>query len=297
MRFIKKLIYIYGLSKENDMVKRNTWKSIKRFVNWQFFSRLTNWSFVVPFVNETRLVIKKSMYGASGGVYLGLIEFNDMAFLIHYLRNTDLFLDIGANVGTYSVLASGVAGAETIGIEPIPATYQHYLDNVYINRLSDKITALNLGLGSEKGKLQFRTDLGCSNCVAHSDYENNITVDISTLNDVTEGKSASFLKIDVEGFEYHVLSGGKKVLHDPTLNIIIIELKGHAQQYGTSDDEIHDFLNSNGFSPFKYKPYSRELIGLDKYDGKHNTIYIRNEKLAQERIKNAPKFEVLGEKI
>ncbi len=296
-KYIHKLKYIWFLSKGNELVRTNKVKTIIRFIKWQILSRLTNWSFLVPFVNETKLVVNKGMYGATGNVYLGLIEFNDMSFLIHYLRDTDLFIDIGANVGTFSILASGVAGATTIGIEPIPVTYQNYLDNININRLNDKVTALNIGLGSCKEKLQFRTDLGCSNCVTDSIDDTNVNVDVSTLDEVSRGKIATVLKIDVEGYEYKVLSGASSVLNSGKLNIIIIELKGHAQNYGVGDDEIHELLLSHGFSPFKYKASNRELIALDNYDGEHNTIYIRNIELAMQRINDAPEFEVLSEKI
>jgi hypothetical protein len=43
------------------------------------------------------------MTGATGNVYYGLHEFQDMAFVTHYLREGYLFADIGANIGSYSV--------------------------------------------------------------------------------------------------------------------------------------------------------------------------------------------------
>ena len=48
------------------------------------------------------------MTGATGNIYCGLYEFLDMAFLLHFLRNGDLFGDIGSNIGSYTVLATGL---------------------------------------------------------------------------------------------------------------------------------------------------------------------------------------------
>jgi len=44
---------------------------------------------------------------------------NDMGFLLHFLRKDDLFLDVGANIGSYTVLAGGAVGAKSISFEPV----------------------------------------------------------------------------------------------------------------------------------------------------------------------------------
>ena len=47
----------------------------------------------------------------------------DMACVFHFLRPGDGFLDVGANVGIYTILASGAAQARTLALEPIPAPF------------------------------------------------------------------------------------------------------------------------------------------------------------------------------
>src|SRR5262249_8696404 len=73
---------------------------------------------IFPWIANQKLVVQRGMMGATGNIYVGLIEFTDMMFLLHFLRRGDLFFDIGANVGTYTVLASGVCGAKTWAFEP-----------------------------------------------------------------------------------------------------------------------------------------------------------------------------------
>ena len=51
------------------------------------------------------------MIGATGNLFCGLHEIEDMGFVLHFLRSDDIFLDVGVNVGTYTVLAAGVAGS------------------------------------------------------------------------------------------------------------------------------------------------------------------------------------------
>lgn len=83
------------------------------------------------------------------------------------------------------------------------------------------------------------------------------------------------IKIDVEGFEWEVLNGGKLTLEHDKLQVIIIELNGSGSRYGHNDDEIDNLLREYGFKPFAYNPFNRELISLDKYTH-GNTIYLRN---------------------
>lgn len=58
---------------------------------------------------------------------------------LHFLRPGDLFLDIGANVGTYTVLASGVCGGKIMAFEPDPRTLRHLQRNIELNQLENLV--------------------------------------------------------------------------------------------------------------------------------------------------------------
>jgi hypothetical protein len=105
--------------------RRNRLGTLMRILRWQIGSRALGTAVAVPFVDGTRLLIRAGMHGATGNVYVGLMEYEDMAFVLHLLRKDDAFLDVGANVGVYSILAAG-RGANVLAIEPVPATYGNY---------------------------------------------------------------------------------------------------------------------------------------------------------------------------
>ncbi len=84
--------------------------ALGRWLRWQTATRLLPYPIVVPFVNEIRLVAERGMTGATGNYYCGLHEPEDMAFVLHFVRSGDVFYDVGANVGAYSLLAAA-AGA------------------------------------------------------------------------------------------------------------------------------------------------------------------------------------------
>jgi hypothetical protein len=94
-------------------------RSFARILKWQVACRLRR-EIIIPWISGTKLVASRGMTGATGNIYGGLHEFADMLFVLHFLRQGDLFLDVGANIGSSTVLASGVRGARTWAFEPDP---------------------------------------------------------------------------------------------------------------------------------------------------------------------------------
>src|SRR5580658_9889738 len=74
-----------------------------KFFEWQISQILKKRAVAYPLVENSSLLVEKGMTGATGNIYTGLLEFEDMAFVLHVLRKGDLFADIGANIGVYTV--------------------------------------------------------------------------------------------------------------------------------------------------------------------------------------------------
>src|SRR5215472_2949364 len=142
---------------------RGPWRALWRFTSWQIATRLGAASIAVPFVDDTRLLVARGMHGATGNVYCGLHEFEDMAFVLHALRPEELFVDVGANVGSYSVLAAGVVGAAALAFEPAARSYAALIDNLRLNNLESRVAARRAGVGAEAGQLRFTTGLDTVN--------------------------------------------------------------------------------------------------------------------------------------
>ncbi len=270
--------------------------AFSRFLKWQINSRLNPYPVVYPFVENSKLIIWKGLTGATGNIYMGLHEFEDMAFVLHFLRPDDLFVDIGANVGSYTVLSAGVVGAKTISIEPVPGTYEILLTNIKLNNCEQIAKPLNIGLGSEKKTIKFTRSFGTENHVALDNETDTIDVPVEKFDDLMVGKLPVLVKMDVEGFETEVLNGMGKSLENNQLKAIIIELNGSGNRYGYDESKIHEKLLSHHFTPFQYRPFERELIKVEKY-GTHNTIYIRDINFVKNRVISARKFKVLDKDI
>lgn len=282
----------------HPLTARNRSGAIARWLRWQVGSRLLPGRALVPFVDDTVLVVEPGMAGATGNVYVGLWEFADMAFVAHFLRTEDRFVDVGANVGTYTVLAAGVAGAHSVAVEPVPSTFGRLMTNVRVNGLDGAVRGENVGLASKPGKLAFTTHHDAMNHVrsnADGDAGDAIQVPVTTLDALLGESSATMIKVDVEGYETEVFAGGAATLSRPELQALIVELNGACARYGFDEDALRRDIEASGFRPFRYEPFARRLEPLTARTGDTgNTLYLRNPDAAQERVRAARTVRVLG---
>lgn len=275
--------------------------ALGKFSRWQLACRLLPGKVAVPFVGPTRLLVGAGMTGATGNVYCGLHEFEDMAFVLHMLRPGDWFVDVGANVGAYSVLAAGVCGASVVACEPAPAAYEALMDNVRLNDLNALVVARNVAVGASVGTARFTDGLGTVNHVlpaTGSREPQGITVSVDTLDNLLEGRSPAAIKIDVEGFEAEVIRGGRRTFRDPGLLAVLVELKGNGARYGFDEDLIRADLLAAGFVPSSYEPLKRELRLLSRRTGcSGNTLFVRDAAELRERVCSAQRFNVHGRSV
>jgi FkbM family methyltransferase len=273
-------------------------QAIRRYLSWQFGSRLVPGPVAVPFAGQTRLLVAPGMTGATGNIYCGLHEFHDMAFVLHVLRPTDLFVDIGANVGTYSILAAGVASARCVSFEPHPGTFQHLLDNIRLNGIGDRVFPKNMAIGSGRSRLRFTANLDTVNHIVSSSERSNSTieVEVDSLDSVlSEHDCPTVLKIDVEGFESEVIAGARTTLSSPSLLAVIMELNGSGARYGYTDEDLHCSMKDRGFEAASYEPFARRLVGRARgLPAEGNVLYVRDRAEVMARIESAPRFEILG---
>ncbi len=288
----------FSFINDHPLAKQHLIRSYYRFILWQIRSRLYTNLLTVPFIGETKIKAKKGLTGITGSIYTGLHEFEDMSFMLHFLKENECFMDVGANVGAYTILASGVNRAKTISFEPIPVTFDIMKQNVVLNNLEELVTLKNEGIGSENGILNFTNSNDTTNHVAIDNMaDSTISVPITTLDKYYEqGFKPSLIKIDVEGFETEVIKGAQLLLKDPILKAIIIELNGCGERYGYDDTHIHETLLKADFRPYNYQPFLRNLI-LQNSPGNMNTIYIRDIDYVKERILNAKPFKALNQLI
>lgn len=248
----------------------------------------------VPFAQKSVLLVKQGMTGATGNIYCGLHEFKDMSFLLHFLRPEDKFLDVGANIGSYTVLASSEIGCQSTAVEPVPIAFNAMTQNIAANQIGNLVRATNVGLSHESGVLNFSSGLDTVNhVVLNGTNTSTIQVQVVTMDELCGDRTPTLIKMDVEGYELSALKGGISILSNTELKALIIELNGSGERYGIDDAQVHSFLTKHGFEPFDYDPFERQLVSIDA-PGAHNTIYIRDIEFVSDRVKKATDIRIHG---
>lgn len=262
-------------------------RSFGRFIRWQVESRIYN-EVIVSWIDGTALAVHRGMTGATGNIYCGLHEFEDMAFLLHFLRPDDVFVDVGANVGSYTVLASGVCGAQTIAFEPDPKSFAALMRNVELNKIDGLVQCRECATGAEVGKIDFTVGLDTMNKVALDKNGPTAVVAIDTLDHGLDGKCPNLIKLDVEGFEGEVLKGASQTLNRAGLKAIITE---------DSSPAVINVLRAAGFSVHSYDPLTRKLTAGRPRGPAPNSLFVRDSDYVQHRLINAARIHVLGRSL
>jgi FkbM family methyltransferase len=285
---------------EHPLARKNKLHTFYRIFRWQLSQFIFPRTVIHEFIGSTKLLAKKGMAAATANIYFGLHEFNEMGFLLHFLRREDTFVDVGANVGSYTILASGVVGSRSIAAEPVPVTFEVLKQNIQLNNLQKSVLALNIGIGSHADTLFFTKDRDSTNRVVLEKKDNKnilVQVPVRSLDEILLNEQCpSLIKIDVEGFEQEVINGASKILQNNQLKAVIIELNGAGKNYGFNDENIHQMLMSYNFSPHTYNPLHRKLEKLETY-GLNNTIYLRDKNYIKERIATADTVNVFSDKF
>lgn len=287
--------------RRHPVTRGNVIGSMRRFAAWQLASRVHRGKLVVPFVHPTRLVVARGQTGLTGNIYFGLAELHEMAFLLHYLRADDVFVDVGANMGSYSVLASGVAGARSIAFEPIDTTIAEFREQLRLNDIVDRVDIRAVALGAAAGTVRFLDTLDTVNRVVADGEARSASRDVpqSTLDIELTGIDPALIKMDVEGYEYAVLKGASQVLANPALEAIIMEVHEGTSTYGVDRAALEALVRNAGFKPYTYDATRRALTDVN-FEGAHvhglsdNVLMIRNIEAVRRRVSIAPPFSVHG---
>lgn len=292
MKVIKKIKEKQKQFLVHPVTKGNESKALYRYVLFNVKNKIVK-QIIYKWIEGLKFIARKGDAGIVGNIYFGLYEFEESIFLLHFIEKEDIFLDIGANIGHYSLLMSGVKKCKSIAVEPVPETFKQLVNQVDLNNLGTLILPLNIGVSSSNGELFFSTDKGTMNSIVNKDYGNSIKVKVSTIDDLSEHNMPIAIKIDVEGYEKFAFMGAQKTLANPLLKVIIVELNESGIKHGIKDDEIYSEIVKFGFKPFSYDAINRKLTPLDSYNKhKFNTLFIRDIEYVNERVSSSKKIKI-----
>jgi FkbM family methyltransferase len=188
-------------------------------------------------------------------IYLDTFESRETALIKNYLQAGMTFVDVGANIGYYTLLAASLVKPEglVIAFEPSPYAYarlaqtvkQNNLPQVKLNQvgLSDAIGTAQLFLPREVGNHS-------PSMIPHH-AGTPVNVPVTTLDEYIEAQKIQHIdlvKIDVEGLEPNVVRGATRAISQRRIKAILCEFNKYwLEQNGSSPRYLYKLLTDFGF--------------------------------------------------
>lgn len=189
----------------------------------------------------------------------GTFEPEETALILEYLDKVDQFVDVGANLGYYSCLALN-KGKPVVAFEPQQQNLHCLFQNILANGWEGNAEVFPLALSEKPGLLTLYGASGPSasliqNWAGYSSRYKQI-VPVSTLDNILDGRFMDkrlFIKIDVEGAEFQVLSGAKKMLERSLKPAWLIEIclqEFHPDGMNPDFRKIFQLFWDNGYQAY-----------------------------------------------
>ena len=205
---------------------------------------------------NTNDIIQQYLY------YFGTWEPQVTAFVLRRLQPGDGFVDVGANIGFFSLLASRKVGprGSVVSIEASPEIYALLQTNIARNRA--QVRALNFAASDARGQLELyagdECNCGTTTIAATPGTTAKAVVEAAPLDElltVEETAQARLVKIDVEGAEAAVIAGAELLLQRQDCEFLV-EL--HPEMLGRLGRSTEDVL-----TPFREAGYHAYVLEND----------------------------------
>jgi len=190
----------------------------------------------------------------------------ESSFILDNLKDGDVFVDVGANIGYFSMLAARQKAGKVLAIEPTPKTYDMLNINIKYNMFTDVVETFNFALGSEIHTAKLVPSLGPK---SHMEYKTDnihshlstIDVKVTTLDNLIKDNKeitrVDFIKVDIEGAEYNFLLGARKTI-EVFKPMILMEIEEQRlTKYNATAEKIFNFMEHLNY---KYLSVTEDLI-------------------------------------
>jgi FkbM family methyltransferase len=238
--------------------QRRRFRGLASFLGWQVFKSLVGRPVVIAF-HGRRLKCYPDSTSTTAAIYFcGFADYWEMKFMQAYLRPGDGFLDIGANTGVYSVLASGYVGTEARidAFEPMEATASRIEEQAALNKLHN-LRVHRLAVCDRDGELDF--GYAENDAMMHLRREGepgqpHAVVSAIRLDSFEPYGNYMMGKMDIEGAEPFALAGAAARLRAGNPPVWLIELAGLSTLYGVTTEAVVGTLDEAGYDCCVFNP-------------------------------------------
>ena len=217
----------------------------------------------VPIGTHSRILASLNSSSTILAAYANPFDYAEWSVWKRHLRPGDLFVDVGANVGVYSLLAADL-GASIVAVEPDPDNVRNL--NANFNRNGYDAEVWSLALTNRPGDVHFTEGKDSEN---HLSDEAGLsrTVRGERFDTLIDGRHVHGMKVDVEGAELSVLKGAANALSEGEIDLIQLEWNDRARiNFGESRESARTLLWQYGYALYRPERNGR-LMPCDGSEG------------------------------
>ena len=267
--------------------------ALARFLGWQAWHRLTRQPLHARVFGGARLVVHPGDHSAVSALYAELPDYAEMSFLKRLLRPGDAFLDVGANVGLYTVFASTLVGetGKIFAVEPVADARWRLMENIAANRLQN-VVVFPFVVGDVAGWSRVTSDAGTMNYVTEfvageEAPPGDAWVRAESLDSLLTSETPIAAKVDVEGFELHVLRGATALLKAHRPAAWLIEWNECARRYGATQRDLWQLVTSTGGRIGRYSVEGNEVVSLHlDHEWPANVVIVMEDGFVRDRLRS-----------
>lgn len=230
-------------------------------LKWAYYStyRLLRPKELCPLkLDGFRLLVNPEDKGlASFLITTGVYEPFEVDLMKHLLVEGDCALDIGANVGYYTMIFAKAVGekGKVISCEPCSDNYRLLKKNLEVNRFENRVTALECAVSNVAGSVKlYKSDSnhGDHRIFPGKDRQGGVAVPSRTIDSLVDpGTPVRLLKIDIQGAELLALQGMGQLMKENEDLHIFMELWPKAlQNAGSRPADLVQFLQQHRFTAY-----------------------------------------------
>jgi FkbM family methyltransferase len=259
--------------------RRKPMFALYRLARWQLHKRWGKGGKAYRYWGTRDIVCYPDSRESMWLIYNYYMDWDEFHFIQRYVRADSIVLDVGANIGIYTLWLSQFVKDEgrVIAFEPDPKNYERCAENLRRNRL-DTVRLEQVALSNECGTLQFSVGQDTENHLLPADAvsASSISVEATTLDEYCRRNgiaSIDFMKIDVEGAELMVFQGAATVLGGSRIGVIQLELNDALEKYGIQRSDVVQLLEGHGYGLYSYDAAGNGLTPIQHGTNTPQNVY------------------------
>ncbi len=252
--------------------------ALGRMAGWQVRRRLIRRPEQVRFWNGLKVHVYPDWPYSWTAILFRLPEYDGMMFTLRYLRRDDWFIDVGANIGFYSLIAASVAGDRSVlAVEPHPTAAARLRENAALNSFHD-LHVVEAAAGEAPGTAQLTSNLFDQNRIVPGATGATIKVRVVTLDSAlaevgVDPDGVALVKVDTEGFDARVVAGASSLLDARPGPVWMVE----------DDESVAETFHAHGYEALRYLAEENRLVARDDPAAAYTVQHLSRETLYARR--------------